>query len=184
MKTLFSVVFEAARLVKNGRNKLDVYAHMGSEFRELGLEIVGRGDGKDGVIGESIDIIACAIDQIFVENPDITEADLIPVMERKCEKWKAVYKDRPGKIDAPGLGTVSSDAHDLWVLGQLLPGGDIKAAVAKIEAFLIDRDSRIHSNKMEALQNVLGLLDTPIGRRRHANDKFYDEVVQSVRDAV
>jgi hypothetical protein len=37
---------------------------------------------------------------------------------------------------------------------------------------------------LEALQNASGLLDTPLGRRRHADDSFYDAVVQSIRAAL
>lgn len=182
MKTLFSVVIDAAKLVKNGRSPLDIYRHTGSEYRELGLEIVGRGDGKDGVIGEAIDMIICDIDQIYLENPEITEAEVIAIAERKCEKWKAVYKDRPGKFD--DNTEISDDAHELWALAQTLPNQGIEDAAARIESFLRERDDRIHQRKTEALQNVLGFLDTPVGRRRHANDQFYDDTIKSVKTAL
>ncbi|ASQ10188.1 hypothetical protein CDO22_17960 [Sinorhizobium meliloti] len=36
----------------------------------------------------------------------------------------------------------------------------------------------------EAVKNALGLLDTPVGRRRHAGDSFYSDVVASLRAAL
>ena len=37
---------------------------------------------------------------------------------------------------------------------------------------------------VEALENTSGLLDTPVGRRRHAGDSFYDDVIASSRAAL
>lgn len=36
----------------------------------------------------------------------------------------------------------------------------------------------------EALLNARGLIDTPLARRRHRNDPFYDDVVASLRAAL
>lgn len=52
-------------------------------------------------------------------------------------------------------------------------------AADKIEAILSE-----NATIRDALENAKGLIDTPIGRRRHAGDDFYTEVVSSINGAI
>lgn len=92
--SLFKTVLSACRAVDNGRKPHNVLSHVGEEFGELSLEVeIKHGisykePGKDGIVGEALDLIAAAIDQIYLEEPDITEAELISRIKPKLEKWK------------------------------------------------------------------------------------------------
>lgn len=88
---MFELVMNYCRLIKNGRTKHTIFAHLESEVVELNDEINAEVPGDDGIIGESIDIILCAIDQIHQENPNITEAEIIEIARRKCDKWVQKY---------------------------------------------------------------------------------------------
>lgn len=95
MSNLVDVVRRYSALIKNGRNLRTICDHMVTEVNELDLEITlartGMKPGTDGVVGEAIDVIACALDVIFVERPDITDEELAAIMERKCKKWADNY---------------------------------------------------------------------------------------------
>ena len=72
----------------------DVFTSLAEEVGELATEVsIQNGystkpEGKDGVIGESIDVIACALDMIWVFNPDITEEEVMTILKTKLEKWR------------------------------------------------------------------------------------------------
>jgi hypothetical protein len=44
-------------------------------------------------VGEAIDIIACALDIIFIHRPETTDEKINEILLRKCEKWARRYKD-------------------------------------------------------------------------------------------
>lgn len=78
--------------IKNNRNIRSILNHLKGEVKELDVEVEYVNDeNEDGIVGESIDIIACALDMIFIHNPDITIEQIDEIMIRKCEKWKANY---------------------------------------------------------------------------------------------
>lgn len=85
--------------IKNNRNIRSILNHLKGEVKELDVEVEYVNDeNEDGIVGESIDIIACALDMIFIHKPDITISEIDEIMIRKCEKWKknyseTVYKD-------------------------------------------------------------------------------------------
>lgn len=91
MQTLVEVVRKYALAIDNGRTQHTIVNHMKSEVLELEEEIENGSTGADGIIGENIDVIACALDSIFVHNPEITEEELVAIMIRKCDKWVAKY---------------------------------------------------------------------------------------------
>ena len=95
MKNLTEIVRYFSKLVDNGRDQRSIAKHMRSEVDELDAEIEkvenGQVEGSDGIIGENIDIIACALDSIFTHNPNITEEELNALMIAKCKKWVRVY---------------------------------------------------------------------------------------------
>jgi hypothetical protein len=92
--TLITEIFETSKAIKDDRTTADAFLHCVTEIGELGQEIqISQGKsykqrGKDGVVGESIDAIVCLVDIILLEDPSITEEDLISIVKLKLEKWK------------------------------------------------------------------------------------------------
>ena len=76
--------------IDNGRTVEDIVRHMKSEVDELDEELSGA-NGPDGVVGECIDIILCALDAIFVNDPGITTETVENLALKKLEKWKRRY---------------------------------------------------------------------------------------------
>lgn len=93
--TLIDVIINTSLEVEDNRSKYYVLSKIGEEFGELSTEVgITMGDsykkpGKDGVIGEAIDVIISTLDLIYLENPRITEDELIAIAMPKLEKWKA-----------------------------------------------------------------------------------------------
>lgn len=92
--TLITEIFTASDEIKNNRTVQDVLNHTVTELGELAMEVIidqGKSykhPGKDGIIGEAIDIIACAVDIIRVHAPELTEEDIISIALPKLAKWK------------------------------------------------------------------------------------------------
>lgn len=53
----------------------------------ISLGFKNREPGKDGVVGEAVDVIVSAVDMIYAENPDITVEEIYHLVARKCGKW-------------------------------------------------------------------------------------------------
>ena len=68
-------------------------ASLMSEVGELAEEVniqtghCGKLPGKDGIIGEAVDVIICALDMIRVNYPEATEDDIRAIAQNKCDKW-------------------------------------------------------------------------------------------------
>jgi NTP pyrophosphatase (non-canonical NTP hydrolase) len=94
MKTIVTEVFTASEQVNDGRTLQDVLTHMITEVGELAQEIqidTGKSNrlpSADGVVGEAIDVVACALDVIHLQSPSLTEEDLVAIMQLKLQKWK------------------------------------------------------------------------------------------------
>ena len=94
MKTIVTAAFTASEQVNNGRTLQDVLTHMITEVGELAQEIqidTGKSNrlpSADGVVGEAIDVVACALDVIHLQSPSLTEEDLVAIMQLKLQKWK------------------------------------------------------------------------------------------------
>jgi len=92
--TLISEIFSASDAIENNRTVQDVLNHTVTELGELAMEVIieqGKSykqPGKDGIVGEAIDVIACAVDIIRVHAPELTEEDLIRLALPKLAKWK------------------------------------------------------------------------------------------------
>lgn len=93
-----SIVRHFSSIIDNGRTQPDIQRHAYSEMRELDTEIheerTGGEPGADGVVGEAIDVIACMLDLIFVNRPEITDEEINGHLLTKCEKWARRYRDR------------------------------------------------------------------------------------------
>ncbi len=89
------LVRDFSKRIKNGRTLRSISDHMRGEHIELDEEIEkveqGVTEGTDGIVGESIDVIACALDAIFLHKPDITDEEIYNIMDRKCKKWVEKY---------------------------------------------------------------------------------------------
>ena len=84
--------------VQNDRTLQDVLTHLMTEVGELAQEIqIVEGKsykerGDDGVVGEAVDVINCALDIIYQYDNLITEDDLSIVNRGKLKKWKETAK--------------------------------------------------------------------------------------------
>lgn len=91
------IVRHHAALIQNGRTVRDAARHARLELDELDEEIQLKRDGltagPDGVLGEAIDVMLCALDIVFVEAPLTTNEEICRLMLVKCEKWARRYKD-------------------------------------------------------------------------------------------
>lgn len=79
--------------IENSRDCKDILCSMSEELGELGKEVRVKygpsyksGD-VDGILGESVDVILCAVDMIYTDNPNITVHDINQVIRRKLCKW-------------------------------------------------------------------------------------------------
>lgn len=95
MKTLITETFKYSDEIKNARNPFYVLSKITEELGELSVEVqIAEGvsykqAGKDGVVGEGIDLITCVLDLIHIMHPELTEEDLVDIAIPKLEKWKA-----------------------------------------------------------------------------------------------
>ena len=94
---MINIIFESSDRIVNGRTSHSILAYLIEEVGELSTEIniqtgyTKRQPGADGILGEAIDVILCAIDLIKVNYPDITEEELKQVVKEKCCKWESNY---------------------------------------------------------------------------------------------
>ena len=90
--SLYSIVSEYSDRVNDGRQNQDIFQHGAGEMVELQSEILldraGLAPGPDGILGEAIDVIACMMDIIRKQYPDITDDKLEWKMLEKCAKWE------------------------------------------------------------------------------------------------
>lgn len=99
MANQFQIVRSFSKLVQNGRTLDSTHDHMLGESIELKEEIQkaqrGETPGTDGIIGEAIDVIACAYDIINQATAHLSDAEVEALCDRlmqtKCEKWARVY---------------------------------------------------------------------------------------------
>lgn len=78
--------------INNGRTLADIVRHMKSEVQELDEELEGA-NGPDGVVGECVDVILCALDAIMIHDPSLTTQDIGEIALKKLEKWKRRYSN-------------------------------------------------------------------------------------------
>jgi NTP pyrophosphatase (non-canonical NTP hydrolase) len=93
--SIIQKTFESSDKIKNGRTLIRTLAHTMAEVGELAEEIViangfsYKQPGEDGIVGEAIDVILCALDIIHKHDPLVTEEDLEKIAIRKLAKWEA-----------------------------------------------------------------------------------------------
>lgn len=78
--------------IRDGRTLDDVWVHLQGEQMELLDEMVldsrGEPPGEDGIVGEAMDVILCALDLIYLHRPDLNIRELHEIATAKCEKWR------------------------------------------------------------------------------------------------
>jgi hypothetical protein len=99
MSNITSIVKNISNTINNDRTNNSILDHMRREVEELALELENGNTGTDGIIGESIDIIACALDMIFVNYPNVTDEQLDRIMEAKCNKWFSKYNKQENNVN-------------------------------------------------------------------------------------
>lgn len=81
--SMFELVTSYSKRINDGRTRDDVLTHTVEELGELTEEVLiatGRMEGEsgpDGIIGETVDIIACIYDMVYIDNNDITDMDVM-----------------------------------------------------------------------------------------------------------
>jgi hypothetical protein len=99
MHDIVTITRRFSRDIQNARTQRSILDHLKSEVAELEVEVIagetGQCEGEDGIVGESIDVILCALDLIFRKNPKISNVEIAEIATRKCEKWARKY----GSID-------------------------------------------------------------------------------------
>ena len=96
--TLVTDTINACSQIKNNRSLQDILTHLMTEVGELAQEIqIAEGKsykqhGKDGVIGEAVDLINCVIDIIHQYDNTVTEETLQKINTEKLNKWKETTK--------------------------------------------------------------------------------------------
>ena len=77
------------------RHSYHVLTKLMEEVGELAQEIniregvVDKPVGKDGVIGEALDVVNCALDLIYLDNNYITEEEIMDRFKLKLKKWRS-----------------------------------------------------------------------------------------------
>lgn len=91
--SLINNTFTAADAVDDGRSVTDILIHLTTEVGELAEEVqISQGKsykprGEDGIVGEAIDIILCALDIIHKTDPNMDELDIEIYAKMKLNKW-------------------------------------------------------------------------------------------------
>lgn len=91
-------ILETSKRINNNRNIGLVFYSLIEEVGELSTEIsIKEGfslkkEGDDGIIGEAVDVVLCAIDAIYINNPSVTSKEISEVIQKKLLKWETKYK--------------------------------------------------------------------------------------------
>lgn len=92
--SLIQKTFAVSDEIQDNRTLLRILAHTMSELGELAEEVeINAGvshklAGEDGIVGESVDLILCALDMIRKHDPTVTEVELEEIAVKKLAKWK------------------------------------------------------------------------------------------------
>lgn len=98
---LVKKTFAFSDAIENDRTISDIIEHAMTELGELSMEnIIEKGrsykaPGKDGIVGEAVDVMLCMLDIIRKAEPEMTEEALMEIVQPKLQKWKET-QHRPG----------------------------------------------------------------------------------------
>lgn len=74
--------------IEDNRTPNQILKHLKGEVDELHNEVFTDNPGPDGIAGEAIDVIVCALDLIFTNNPEMSNETIVEYARKKCDKWK------------------------------------------------------------------------------------------------
>ena len=88
-------ILKISKSVNNGRSPLDVICSINEESGELSKEVrikygtipSYKTPDEDGVFGESCDILLAVVDMIYLDNPNVTEDEILNKVKEKLSKW-------------------------------------------------------------------------------------------------
>ena len=86
-------IFNVSDFVLNNRSPITVLTKLMEEVGELSTEIAidcgisSKQPSEDGILGECVDVLITVFDIIKLHQPNITEEELLKVVELKCNKW-------------------------------------------------------------------------------------------------
>lgn len=101
--TAIGLILKTCREIKDGRTSYEILSKQMEELGEMATEIAIKNQyitklpGKDGILGEGADVLITTVDQIFNDNPDITEQEIATIVARKLAKWKGYYDEGLGR---------------------------------------------------------------------------------------
>jgi hypothetical protein len=107
--TLVNLILDTSRIADtfHTTRSLNSVCHATTaEMGELAEEVsIAMGDsyktpGPDGINGEGVDLIISGLDLLYVNNRNITEAELMAIAKPKLEKWltKLMQAHGEGKV--------------------------------------------------------------------------------------
>lgn len=158
MSRMLETVRHYALGIHNGRKAADAFKHLKSEVKELGDEIENGGTGADGIKGEVMDVINCALDVLFLLHPEVSIAELDDLMEAKCQKWVRKYGQDDMEVEAVGVAKGGA------VIRELRAAGLAKHQIAEIADLEVNSVECIEGGSMsfrptqERLSNVIPIL--------------------------
>lgn len=80
--------------VKNSRTLETIMFHLNGEVDELQTEVDARianlPPNEDGIVGEAVDVILCALD-LIASSSNISEEEVSQIFDKKYKKWVANY---------------------------------------------------------------------------------------------
>lgn len=97
---MINIILDTCKKVHKQRDIADVFTSLIEEVGELSTEIaIERGHshklpGEDGIIGEAVDVVLCAIDEMYIHKPNITEDEISNIIRKKCNKWILNIQDK------------------------------------------------------------------------------------------
>lgn len=92
--------------------------------------------------------------------------------------WAVASNDRAIIREVPGM----ADGYDHYMVGVLSSHSVIGHGEARANAAFIIKAVNNHQRMAEALQNLMGVYDTPLSRRRFPPDEFMKAALDNARD--
>ena len=92
--TVVTRTFNTSTSINDQRSIQNVFTYLITEIGELAMEVsidtgfARRHPDEDGIVGEAVDVVICALDIIHLALPDITEQELEQIFQRKLDKWE------------------------------------------------------------------------------------------------
>ena len=88
-------IVDQCHKIKNSRDMQSIAAHLRGEVLELDDEVKKmlycQEQGDDGVIGEAVDVLICAVDLALIWDSTLTAEKINQIIKNKLDKWERLY---------------------------------------------------------------------------------------------